>query len=222
VMSFNRRGIARGLAAAALGVTFGALSGCNYIGAAYVLVKGPEKTPAAHTLEKDRPTVIFVDDRANVLARRSLRTQIAKSAQDTLLKEGVLTNVIDTSAAMQVAQREAAGEPLAISELGKAVQAEVVVYVVVDSFTLSTDGQTFTPTAKAHVKVIDVTSRARTWPEKKEGHPVNVTLKLASGDVPKTTTQQLKALDALAEKTGVEIAEVFYDSLTHESIRQGH
>jgi hypothetical protein len=198
-------------------------SGCNYVGAAYVLVKGPEKTPAAYTLEKDRPTVIFVDDRANVLPRRSDRTQIAKAAQETLLKEGALTNVIDASAAMQAALRESSGQPLDITTLGKQVQADVVVYVTMESFVLSTDGQTFAPQAKASVKVIDTRLAKRVFPlDKKEGHPITVILKLASGTVPQTSTEQMNALSALADRTGFEVAKVFYDALARESIRQGN
>lgn len=199
------------------------LQGCNYVAAGYLLVHGPEKTPAAHTLEKDRTTVVFVDDRANVLARRSLRTQIAKVAQDTLLKEGVLTNVIDTSAAMQAALRESSGEPLDITTLGRQVQADVVIYVTMDTFVLSTDGQTFSPEARCHVKVIDAKLAKRVFPlDKKEGHPVEVRLKLASGTVPKTGTEQINALNELADRTGLQIARVFFDSETRESIRQGH
>jgi len=207
----------------ALLVVAGALQGCNYVAAGYLLVHGPEKKPAAHELEKDRATVIFVDDRANVLARRSLRTQIAKVAQDTLLKEGVLTNVIDTTAAMQAAMRETSGEPLDITTLGRQVQADVVIYVTMDTFVLSTDGQTFSPEARAHVKVIDAKLAKRVFPlDKKEGHPVDVRLKLASGTVPKTGTEQINALNELADRTGLEIARVFFDSEARESIRQGN
>jgi hypothetical protein len=197
------------------------LASCNIIGPAYLLVHGPEKTPAVHKLEKERSTVIFVDDRANVLSRRALRTQIAKSAESALLKEGVLTNVVDATAAMQVALRESAGEPMAISTLGQSVQADVVIYVIMDSFLLSNDGQTFTPQATAHVKVIDSTSQKRLFPEKKEGHPVTVTIKMASGTVPRTQTDQINALNALADATGQQIARLFYDAETRESISQG-
>jgi hypothetical protein len=198
------------------------LSSCNIVGPAYLLVHGPEKTPAVHKLEKERSTIIFVDDRANVLSRRALRTQIAKSAEQSLLKEKVLTNVVDATAAMQVALRESAGSPMDISTLGKSVQADVVVYVIMDSFVLSTDGQTFSPQATAHVKVIDSTSHRRLFPaEKKEGHPVTVTIKMASGTVPRTQTDQINALNSLADATGQQIARLFYDAETRESISQG-
>lgn len=208
------------LVAAALAL--GALPGCNIIGAGYVLVKGPEKTPAQYTLPKDRPTVVFVDDINSVLARRTMRTDIARAAQEALLSQGALTNVVDASAAMQVAQRESAGEPLDISTLGRAVQAEVVVYVLMDSFALTADGQTFSPQARAHVKVVDAVTRKRLWPEEVEGHPLSVAMRLASGSVPRSATEQVNALNALAERTGLGVARLFFESETRESIRQGH
>lgn len=221
-MKIGHCGLRRCISVAMFGATLG-LAGCNYVGAAYVLVKGPEKKPRAFTLEKERPTVIFVDDRANVLARRTYRAQIAKVAQETLLKEGILTNVIDTSAAMQAALRESSGEPLDITTLGRQVQAEIVIYVTMDSFVLTGDGQTYSPQAKAHVKVIDTKLAKRVFPlEKKEGHPIAVTLKLATGTVPEAGTAQLNALSALADETGLEVAEVFFDSIARDSIRQGN
>ncbi len=199
------------------------LPSCNIIGPAVVLVHGPEKTPAQFKLAKERPTIVFVDDRENVLARRTFRTQIARAIQETLLQKGVLTNVIETSAAMAVASRESAGEPLDIASIGRAAQAEVVIYVTMNAFVLSPDGQTYIPQSKAHVKVIDVAKGERLWPdkEKREGFPVDAMLNNTSGTVPSSPSDQLKGLSALADRTGLLIAQLFYDHETRESINQG-
>ncbi len=61
-----------------------ALTGCNILGPAILLVEGPPKVQAQFTLEKKRPTVVFVDDRASVLPRRALRQQIAAMCQNAL------------------------------------------------------------------------------------------------------------------------------------------
>jgi hypothetical protein len=98
-----------------------------------------------------------------------------------------------------------------------------VIYVTMDSFELTADGQTYAPQAKAHVKVIDTKLAKRVFPlDRKEGHPITVTLKLASGTVPQSGTEQLNALSMLADRTGQEVAEVFFDALARESIRQGN
>lgn len=198
------------------------LPSCNILGPAYVMVHGPEKTPAQYKLAKDRPTVVFVDDLANVLPRRTFRTQIAKTVQEALLKEGVLTNVIDSASAMQVAVREPAGEPMDVTTLGRAVQAEVVIYITIDSFALSPDGQSFSPASKVHVKVMDVPAAQRLWPDKdkKDGQPMDSLLRNTQGTIPRSGTEQLNALSALADRTGLLIAQMFYDHETIESINQ--
>jgi hypothetical protein len=197
-----------------------ACSGCNYLGPAYLLVHGPEKAPAAYQPDKVRPTVVFVDDRANVLARRALRQRIAESAQQTLLKEGVLTNVIEASAALAAAAREPSSAPMEITALGKAVQAEIVIYVTVDSFGLSPDGQTFEPSSSFHVKVIDVNKpeAPRVWPPEKEGCPVSTTIKTRNAAAPTGLGERVAMLDTLADKSGVVIAQLFYDHETNDHV----
>lgn len=208
-----RRLLGLGWSVGALGI--GTVCGCNYVGPAYLLIHGPEKTPAVFKLDKERPTVIFVDDRASVLPRRALRQQIATAAQNTLLKERALKNVIDTSAAMTVAAHEPSGQPMDIASLARAVQAEVVVYVTVDAFRLTPDGQTYTPEARYHVKVIDITKpEARVWPPEHEGYPTAVLMKPSSASPPKNAGEQVTALDALADRSGTAIAQLFY---SHES-----
>jgi hypothetical protein len=202
-----------GVALAVLGAA-GSLSGCNIVGPAILLVNGPPKVHSQFTLEKKRPTVVFVDDRASVLPRRALRLQIATLCQNALLKEKVLTNVIDASAAMSVAAHESAADLMDITSLAKAVQAEVVIYISVDSFALTPDGQTFSPEAHYHVKVIDITKpEARIWPAEHEGHATAVTTKASSHANPKTAGEQITSLMALAERSGVAIAQLFY---THD------
>ncbi len=125
---------------------------------------------AQFTLEKKRPTVVFVDDRAGgCCAERS--PAIPAAVPRTLLKEQVLTNVIDTSAAMSVAAQSAT-DLMDITSLAKAVQAEVVIYISsVDSF--SAQPRTGEPTRPKYlfVKVIDITGRGGSGPRSTRGMP---------------------------------------------------
>jgi hypothetical protein len=211
--------VVRGLALSIGALCAGGLSSCNYVGPAYLLIHGPEKTPAVFTLEKDRPTVIFVDDRSSVLPRRALRQQIGTAAQNVLLKERVLKNVIDTSAAMTAAAHESAGEPMDLISLAKAVQAEVVVYVTVDGYRLSADGQSYSPEARYHVKVIDITKpNPRVWPPEHEGYSMTVMMKPSSASPPKNAGEQSTALNALADRSGTAVAQLFYKHETREQI----
>jgi hypothetical protein len=207
-------------AAATAGAVVLGAAGCNILGPAFIAVHGPAKTLAQHTLEKDRPTIVFVDDRANILAKRSLRQQIAEAVQKNLLDQRVLTNVIDASAAMAAAAREPSGRPMDIASLGKAAGAEVVVYITVESYTLSPDGQAYAPEASYRVKVLDVTRASpRVWPEDRAG--AGLVVKQATGDTtpPKSVADQTKALNELAERSGLKLAQLFYEHETHEHLR---
>lgn len=207
------------VAALVCGLMLFLTAGCNILGPAFLLVHGPAKTHAKFEPEKQRPTVVFVDDRASVLPRRVLRQQIARSTETTLLKEGVLKNVIDSTAAVNAAAHEPAGEPLDIASLARAVQAEVVIYISINGFALSSDRQTFLPEASYNVKVIDITKdNPRVWPAEHEGFPITVAMKQTSAVTPTTAAGQAQALTALADRSGVAIAQLFFKHDAYDTI----
>jgi hypothetical protein len=185
------------------------LTGCNIVGAAYYIIHGPEKVPKQFDLPPDRPTIVFVDDRANRLPRRSLRQTIADTAQKTLLDSRTLTNVIDSRAALAVAAQDRYGEPKPITEIGRAVQAELVIYVTIDEFTLSPDGQSFAPSVSMRVKVIDVIADKRMWPTDKEGFGMTTRTPAKPGYAPSSQAQLAQDEDGAARRAGTAIAQCF-------------
>lgn len=188
-------------------------AGCNIVGPAYVLIAGPEKNSAAYELPKDRPAVVFVDDRLNRLDRRSLRNVIAAKATEELLKSGAVKTVIDPKAALVRVSGEAADAPTDIASLGASVGAEVIIYATVDEFTLSPDQSTFQPTATVRVKVIDCVNKpARLFPteDKENGQALTVTLPYKQGQAPKNGGEYNLAQDRLAGELGERIAKLFF------------
>jgi hypothetical protein len=193
--------------------------GCNILGPAYYFIKGPPKQPRQHTLDANRPTVIFIDDRLSVLPRRTLRTAIADRAETDLLRNKVLVNMIDNASIQAAAARDTGEQGSSIVRLGQSVEAEVIIYVWMDSFGLTPDGSTFQPFATARVKVIDtVAKESRVWPESFEGHLVGVTPRVRASEVPTTAAAQSKAQEELAAQLGTAIGYLFYDADTRESI----
>lgn len=191
------------------------LAGCNVAGAAYLLAKGPEKIPAVYTLPKDRTAVIVIDDRANVVPQRSLREGIGASAEKEILARGLVKDLIASRNATAVMSRERYGSPMTIAEIGAAVKADLVIYVAMDKFTLSEDGQTLMPLATGRMKVVDVKTGQRMSPPEGrsvEFHPMSVRLPAQASNAPRTTTDQLGALSDLASLTGVAISQLFYDA----------
>lgn len=195
------------------------LASCNIVMPALYIAKGLPKIPAQHTLEKERPTVIFVDDRASVMPRRNLRQTLAARAETELLQSKSLTNMIDAASIQNAAARDTSENGLPIVTLAKSVKAEVVLYVSLDRFGLSQDGVTYEPFAAARVKVIDAKSdNARVWPEEFEGKAINVSLAIRQGDIPKTPVAQAKAQEDLAAELGSAVANLFYEHERRESI----
>ncbi len=184
--------------------------GCNIVAAGFLLVHGPPRIEARHKLEAERPTVVFVDDRSNQLPTRALRDVIARSAQQALLSEGVLINVIDCKAAFSAVASEKSSEPMDLVALAKAVQAEVLVYAAVESFSLSEDGGSVSPSIAMRVKVMDATAGKRVWPEEKPGSAVISTSRAAPGFKPTSHSEMSKLEQEAATQAGVALAQVFF------------
>ena len=198
---------AAGLAAAAC------LPGCNIAGPVAYLIHGPEKVDRVFQLDEKKTTVVFVDDSNSRLPSRSLRGEVADAVEKYLLREGCVKDMIQNRYAIQAATADRSGEALSITEIGQRVSAEVVVYVEIEDFGISPDGQSFAPFAKARVKVMDVKESKRVWPPKAAGHPVVLQPQPQPGKNPSTMTERLEASRLLANEVGKAVAQLFY---THE------
>ncbi len=187
----------------------GAMAGCNIIGPAMVIAQGPPKVQAVHTLEKEAPTVIFVDDRRSILPRRALRQVIAQQAERTLSSSGAVVTLIDSNAIQAAAARDTLEAPTDIATLGARVQARKVIWVTIDRFDISPDNVVFQPFADGRVKVIDAQGEARTWPEQPEGHPLRIMLP-ARREVPTSAADLAKAQEQLASEFGLALARLFF------------
>lgn len=212
----------RALLIPALLVAALALAGCNVVGAAFYVVHGPEKVRKEFDLDKARPTVVFVDDLNSVLPRRALRQTLADQVQNELLARKVLTDMVDARSAFNAAVREKPDQPMRIVDLGRAVQADVVIYIAVEGFTLSEDGQSFAPAASLRVMVTDAAADKRIWPSEPEGRQLLVRMPLTPGDVPRTQSALIDAENRLAQYAGSAVAQLFYTVEKARSARAGN
>lgn len=224
IPSSRRRLAARlsvGLAIAASGAL---LASCNIVGPALYFIHGPEKIPRVYELDETRPTVIFLDDRAMNIRRSTTRERITAAAEAALLGEKAVERLIDSRAATAIVANEPRGDLLPISEVGRKVGAEVVIYVVPEMFTLSADGQTFEPAARLRVKVLDAVADQRLWPEQREGYVLNVGASTRQGAPPSDAAAAREAEDKFADLVGLRLAQMFYareaDSVADERERR--
>lgn len=189
------------------------LHGCNIVAPAVVLASGPPKRNAVYELPPDRPTMVFVDDRDNRLPRRTLRMAIADATQTMLMESKTVKpeHMIDAKVIATVTSRESTTQPMDIRTIALQSQAQIVIYVVPASFRLSSDGQTYEPSADYYVKVLDVTQdKPRLWPQEAEGKVFSVRISTRANDVPSRAADMLKAEDALAAESGRVLAELFH------------
>lgn len=191
-----------------------AIPGCNLVAGAYLIASGPEKTPAVFTLPKTASAVIALDDRGSVIPQRSLRDVIGKTAEEEILAQNLVREMIASRLAAAVMARERYGQPMGIAEIGQAVKADIVIYVVIDQFTLSKDGQTLSPMTVGRVKIIESATGHRIGPPEggpTDYYPFEVDLP-PQGDAAPTTNNQLQQMQNLAKLTGVYLSRMFYNA----------
>lgn len=209
--------IGLGLAAIAVGV------GCNYVGAAYVLVHGPPKIPAQFQLDPNRKTVILIDDLSNRVPKRSLRDQIGRSADETLLTNKVVNQgmLISAESARRAAAADSAENRMSAVEVGRRVGAEVIIYVTMTGWTLQREPGIISPASAAHIRVIDCVRNERLWPPGETGYDFLADMPRKGGDLESTGSQgdKAKADAALAKYTGVQLARLFF-SHEKDSLRE--
>lgn len=192
------------------------LGGCNILGPAGYLLTGPEKQPAAFTLPKDRTAVVFIDDRASRIPQRALRELIGQTAEETLLREGVVKDMVKARLVFSALRNERFGRPMGVAEVGQAVQAQVVIYARIDRFTVSEDQQSFTPVADLSVRVVDAETKQRLFPPPESGrdsHALSIRLAAQQGVNPRSAADRAQAEQLLAQWVGRELAGVFYDHI---------
>jgi len=213
-------------ATAALGAAISALfalssmSGCNVgVPAAYAIF-GPGKIEAMHELAPVR-TVVFVDDRQNVLPRTSMRAAIGdKVSRDIMERSLVPSAVRPADAIILTRQREDGAKPLSIAAIGRELECQQVIYVQVTGFSLVGDGGNAsggistgaTPTATAVIKVIDVVNNIRTFPGSDgPGYDLVGKVREVDQDHINTVAKRRVVEDKLAIELGEQIGKLFYE-----------
>jgi hypothetical protein len=188
------------------------LAGCNIIAPGMYLLQGRGQIEPVVVLDPYRPTVVFVDDRASVLPRRSLRMAIGQEADSILIEKGVIVQdaLINSLAALRYAADERYGEPRPVSEIGLAVGADVIIYAECISWSLSRDGATTSPYAMVRVKVLDARNQMHIWPPDGSSAPVSVELPRSAAPLPTNRTEQQALERTLAQTLGLKISRLFF------------
>jgi hypothetical protein len=196
------------------------VTACNYLVPAAYMIDGPPSIEAQYTLP-DQKTVVFVDDRTNILSRTQLRAVIGDKVSTDLMGKNLVTETISSRDAISIARKDESMEkPMPISEIGQRVGAVTIIYVQIREFALSEPGGLARPSALASVKVIDVPARSRLYPAPSEltGQLVTTNMREVGTELYQSTAGRRQIEDALAAEIGAEVAKLFYK---HEKVELG-
>jgi hypothetical protein len=198
-----------------------ALASCNILGPAAYFALGQPKADALYE-PVDRPTVVFVDDRHNVIPMNAtrIRREIADKVSTDLMEQEVLTQVISSRDAMAMARnQDREGRLMSIEAIGETVGAEQVIYVEMVSFQGSPDGYSPRPTAACRLKVVDVPNRERLFPgpdADQPWQPVAIVSPPISPDLYASDEGRRQIESVLAVLIGDQIAKLFYAHVPDE------
>lgn len=196
------------------------VAACNYLVPAAYMIDGPPSIEAQYTLP-DQKTVVFVDDRTNILSRTQLRAVIGDKVSTDLMGKSLVKETISSRDAISVARKdESMDKPMPISEIGQRVGADTIIYVQIREFALSEPGGLARPSALASVKVIDVSGRSRLYPAPSEltGQLVTTNMREVATELYQSTAGRRQIEDSLAAEIGAEVAKLFYK---HEKVELG-
>jgi len=196
------------------------LPGCNVVAPAAYILSGPGKIEAEYTLLEVR-TVVFIDDRRNVLPRTLLRTSIGEAIARDLLARKLVPSIVSPRDAIALArQKESGTKPLSIAAIGRELEARQVLYVQVTGFTLSGDGEVtggafgMRPTAVCRVKVIDCEENRRNYPIGdigEGGRQVTSRIREVDPESIRSVAGRRSVEDQLAARMAIDIAQLFYE-----------
>lgn len=190
------------------------LQSCNVVaGLSYIFTPEPEQE-ALFALPNVR-TVVFVDDRRNILHPSRLKRVLADEVTEKLLQEKILTTIISPQDVMRVsAANDKHNAPMPIQVLGEKVDASTVIYIEMVSFALTNDGQTANPFASCQVRVIDVKNKTRVFPIETAAYPVTAKLKRIDPHRVAGAGAVRELAEELTNQLGEEVSKLFYQHYT--------
>lgn len=186
---------------------------------AYVLsnVLPRPKIPAVFE-PPDQPTVVLVDDPHHLLPNVQLVSLIAGRAGDDLKENDVISQVVPHTLVADLRAREADFGRWPIDRVGKNVGAKQVIYVLIEGYDmLETDTSAiYRPTAAVRVKIIDVATGRRLFPQSDSlGYPVTVQKYYRDAHDVGVGDNAIMARQ-LADRVGEDIALLFYEHKQRE------
>jgi hypothetical protein len=186
--------------------------GCAIIGWPVAAFSPPEKVPAEYKPPRGKTYLVFVDDILSPVTYEAVKGQITGELNERLETHGIASETVDYSDVVKLVSATPEFNRLSVSEVGRKLGADVVVYVEVNRFELREyeNTSTWDGRMKVSVRVVDVAEQRRLWPEgRPAGFPVDeVSVPQVNLDMRDQSTRLSKML---AERTAERVIGLFVD-----------
>ena len=196
----------------------GLLGGCAVFGFVYNKLKPPEKIPAAYELPEGKTVLVMVDDVQYMLSHVEVKKYITDTVNQRLLDEELAADVVPYHQLVQLSASRRDFYSLAVSDVGRRLGADLVIFININSFELQDIEGTglWQGHLEASVLVKDVASGQTLWPlDRRLGMPMPPTRVRKAADSSPSTAQEL-AKD-LSMRMGDRIAKLFYKHVKDEN-----
>ncbi len=182
--------------------------GMGYL--AYVF-SGPNKVDPVYSFPKGKKVLVLVDDIAMPVSDIAIKSELTNRLNRKLVDNGVAAECVPYGQLLNLMAATPDFNALSIGKVGAKLQADLVLYVNIDEFTLKEEEGVplWRGKLKTTLRVID-TKDGRLWPIAPAwGYPVDaVETPPSSNSSPAYGTIVTKALAKLASS---EIAKLFYE-----------
>jgi len=187
------------------------MAGCGpFIGWTANVFARPQKVEAVYEPPKGKTFLVFVDDMLNPVTYEPIKGELAEMLSRQLIDNKIAAKTIPYSKLLTLAAATPEFNRLSVSEVGEKLGADIVLYVMVDRFSLKDNEAT--PLWKGRlsttVRLVAV-GIDRLWPtDRPEGYPVEP-VEMPPETHPSPTYGEVLS-KKLAEKMADRIAKLFY------------
>lgn len=195
-------------------------TGCNIIAPIYYFAVGPPEYDPEYKLDKDKTTVVFVDDPRSEIPRRAIRIAMIQSAEEDILRKSLVKDLVSGQSALRVAQTDKSAGQMSVAEIGRAVESDVVIWATIDSFVRADTTRNQEPRITFRVRLVDASNNEVLWPPDPAGRRLEVTLTPRIGTVANDSGAGMTAELQLGRNAGLALGQLFYEHLVTDHMAE--
>jgi len=185
--------------------------GCAVVGWVVAQSAPPKKVPAVYDPPKQQTWLVFVDDLMNPVDYQPVKRELAENISRELKTKDVAVRTVDYEDLMDLTMRRDDFNSMGIPEIGRELNADLVLYVHLDEFQLREDdvAPLWQGKMKCTVKVVD-SREGRLWPDDRpKGFPLP--LVETPQEVSQADSFGRQVAERLADKQATQIVRLFHE-----------